>query len=329
MVNSYFNLRWPFLGYSPLKFIRFCFPKSLYLHRSSLTDLRYLLTFPFIGKFVFQPALAFSGAAVAYAFTQDLLSSWWGNVDYQLNLPHPLLLVILFTLFSALAADFMFYFHHYLQHRIQFLWEFHKVHHSAEVLTPMVDYRAHPMEMFTLPIAMALPIGTMQGLAAFFLGSELKAISFMGLNAIWFSYYLLGYHIRHSHVWISYGPYLERIFISPAQHQIHHSIAPQHWDRNLGAAFAIWDWLFGTLYVPRGREKIVFGLANEEHKEFRSLWSLYMRPWQRNLRSNGGKALVILLVTVFLFFFVQSIVNSSNAITDGLINSWRRWTPGA
>ena len=157
---AYTGTRWPFLlsslgvallsylyfrrkadGYSPLRFLRFCFPKSVYFHKSSLLDLRYLLTFPIFGGLIFKPALAFSGAGVAYSTTQTLLRSLLGDVGNQSNDPHTLLLVLAFTFVSVLASDFMFFVHHYLQHKVKFLWEFHKVHHSAEVLTPMVDYQ--------------------------------------------------------------------------------------------------------------------------------------------------------------------------------------------
>jgi len=48
---------------------------------------------------------------------------------------------------------------------------------------------------------------------------------------------------------------------SPAHHQIHHSTDPAHFNRNLGSFLAIWDWMFGTLYMPgRTRQKLDFGV---------------------------------------------------------------------
>ena len=58
----------------------------------------------------------------------------------------------------------------------------------------------------------------------------------------------MGSNLRHSHVGIQYWKWVEYIFISPAQHQLHHSIAKEHHDKNFGAALAIWDWLFGSLH---------------------------------------------------------------------------------
>jgi len=42
--------------------------------------------------------------------------------------------------------------------------------------------------------------------------------------------------------------------ISPAQHQVHHSVDAKHHHRNFGSALAIWDWMFGT---RRGIEILV------------------------------------------------------------------------
>ena len=72
--------------------------------------------------------------------------------------------------------------------------------------------------------------------------------------------------------------------MSPAQHQIHHSADPRHYDRNMGLVFAFWDWLAGTLYVPEGREEVRFGLADGEHREYDSVGRLYGLPFVKAAR---------------------------------------------
>jgi sterol desaturase/sphingolipid hydroxylase (fatty acid hydroxylase superfamily) len=67
----------------------------------------------------------------------------------------------------------------------------------------------------------------------------------------------------HSQFWISFGPVFNHIFISPAQHQIHHSVLPQHRDRNMGAIFAFWDYFFGRFYIDP--------LVNSVHQLARSI----------------------------------------------------------
>ena len=49
------------------------------------------------------------------------------------------------TLF--LAYELGYWLNHYVPHRVPFLWEFHKVHHSATVLTPLTNFRVHPVYM--------------------------------------------------------------------------------------------------------------------------------------------------------------------------------------
>jgi sterol desaturase/sphingolipid hydroxylase (fatty acid hydroxylase superfamily) len=69
----------------------------------------------------------------------------------------------------------------------------------------------------------------------------------LGLNSVFFVYYLLAYPLRHWHIRISYGRVGNHILMMPAQHQIHHSVALEPIDKNLAGMFAFWDWMFGTL----------------------------------------------------------------------------------
>jgi sterol desaturase/sphingolipid hydroxylase (fatty acid hydroxylase superfamily) len=94
--------------------------------------------------------------------------------------------------------------------------------------------------------------------------------------------------LQHSHVWLSYGPILEHLLISPAQHQIHHSRLDAHHGRNFGTTLALWDWLFGTLYVIRGREDLSFGLDGVAEKPLMSqqLWPILADPIRRMMRAR-------------------------------------------
>ena len=80
---------------------------------------------------------------------------------------------------------------------------------------------------------------------------------------------------------VSYPPWVSYIFISPAQHQTHHSIDAKHYDKNFGLIFAFWDWLFGTLYVPKGYEKLEFGISREEPNPFNSITEIYLKPFSK------------------------------------------------
>ena len=91
---------------------------------------------------------------------------------------------------------------------------------------------------------------------------RIDLVTIGGANAMYVLFNALGANLRHSHIWLSYGRVMEHIFISPAQHQIHHSVAIKHHDKNYGSMFAIWDWMFGTLYIPDEMEEIVYGVSD-------------------------------------------------------------------
>ena len=94
---------------------------------------------------------------------------------------------------------------------------------------------------------------------------------------------LAGGVLRHTNVWVSFG-FLNWLIISPAQHQIHHSRDPKHWDKNFGYMLAVWDLLFHTLSVPRLRENLKFGIQGQDHSEFSSIAKLYFQPFSKVLR---------------------------------------------
>ncbi len=77
---------------------------------------------------------------------------------------------------------------------------------------------------------------------------------------------------------------MNHLLVSPAQHQIHHSTEPSHIDRNFGMVLAIWDWMFATIYVPRGREPFTLGLQDAEHGEYSTIWALYALPFRKIAR---------------------------------------------
>ncbi len=250
-------------------------PWRIYTHPSAILDYKFLFFQRLLTAFIIGPMLV--SALVLGNWGSKLLSSSFG--------PGPAwkpgwITLVVFGAIRLVLFDIGHYLSHYLQHKVPFFWEFHKLHHSAEVLTPVTAYRAHPVEsimdsMFQGPLQ-AL------GLAVFFYvyGNDQSLLTFVGINAVVIPYFLIS-SLRHSHVWISFGPTLEHIFSSPAQHQIHHSRARQHLDTNLSEYFSFLDWIGGTLYVPKGQETLDFGLYEGADTELASVWSFYWVPVKR------------------------------------------------
>jgi creatinine amidohydrolase/Fe(II)-dependent formamide hydrolase-like protein len=100
-----------------------------------------------------------------------------------------------------------------------------------------------------------------------------------GLNVILFLFYVFGYNLRHSEIWLNYPAWLSNILISPAQHQVHHSSDPKHFDTNMGLIFAFWDRLFGTLYIPKGYEKLSYGISRKQPNPFNTVAEIYYKPF--------------------------------------------------
>jgi sterol desaturase/sphingolipid hydroxylase (fatty acid hydroxylase superfamily) len=165
------------------------------------------------------------------------------------------------TVALFLAYELGYWVDHFLSHRIPFLWEFHKVHHTAEVLSPLTNFRVHPVDGIVFYNILAVCMGTTEGVMNYAFGQQTPQFVVSSSNAIVVIFTYLLAHLHHTSFWISFTGIWGRLLISPAHHQIHHSTDPIHFNKNLGSCLAIWDWLFGTLHVPaRKREKLSFGV---------------------------------------------------------------------
>ena len=241
-------------------FLRWLLPKSVYTHRSNLLDIklsifnRILGQSGLFGALVFIPVVAF--------WTSRLLS---GNEELQDTYAEVTFSTALFVTFLALVSlDFCKYWSHRLMHECDPLWPFHAVHHSAEVLTPLTVSRTHPMDVIVRGVIVSVIVGIFQGVVLYVFVGQVDFITIGGANFFNFFVFSLGANLRHSHIWLSFGPFFEHILVSPAQHQIHHSSAVEHHNKNYGSLFAIWDWAFGTLYIPEKRENLVWGISDGE-----------------------------------------------------------------
>ena len=235
---------------------RALFPRRIVLHPSSLVDLR-LWT---LNTFVF--AAGYAWLVVSGFFWRGRLLDVLGE-PVALHVPSGLALLI-GTLAELLALEFAYWASHYAFHRLPVLWEFHKVHHSAEVMTTLTEMRQHPVEIIVFMNAIALCTGLTFGLMTWVFGPGVGHLTLLNGNIVLTVFMLTWGHLRHSHIWIPFRGLMGRLFQSPAHHQVHHSTDPRHFDRNLGFALAVWEWAFGTLHIPaREREVTAFGVGAE------------------------------------------------------------------
>jgi sterol desaturase/sphingolipid hydroxylase (fatty acid hydroxylase superfamily) len=190
------------------------------------------------------------------------------------------LAIVIFVIF-----DFAQYWSHRFFHRSA-LWSLHAVHHSAEVLTPLTAYRVHPLSGLISSAFHSLALGVGLGLVVGALAPTLTFAEIAGANAVVVLLNATVVNLHHSQMHVTFGPVVERILISPAQHQVHHSRDPRHFNRNYGNVLAVWDWMFGTLYLVRERETLHFGLQGEEHAGLMTqrLWPILIDPLRRLVR---------------------------------------------
>lgn len=186
---------------------------------------------------------------------------------------------IVYTILFFIAYDFGRFVMHCLLHEVPILWEFHKVHHSAEVLTPMTSFRAHPVELLLMAWGPVITTGALTLAFNAISTSRLSFYSFLGVHVLLFASNLIG-NLRHSPIWISYGPAVGRWLISPAHHQLHHSCEQRHVGCNRGFELAVWDRLYGTLYVPSTQpEQFKLGLGDNTEGRYHSLAAMYWLPF--------------------------------------------------
>jgi sterol desaturase/sphingolipid hydroxylase (fatty acid hydroxylase superfamily) len=267
--------------YSPRRLLAYVFPKHIYLHASTALDLQL-----YICNRIFSPArivLGFMSVAFVASYVDAGLT--WTFGETQSLLAHDFWAAVIFTIGLMAALDLAEYITHRLHHEIPALWAFHKLHHSAEVMTPLTALRSHPVHDVIDTIIRALFGGVFQGAFVYAAAGEVAAVEIFGANAVLALFYSFGYHLRHSHMWLGWGRFLSCIVISPAQHQIHHSYLPQHLNKNYGEIFAVWDWMFGTVYIPQKSEELKLGTGAEQPHP--NLWRAYATPFVECYRLLG------------------------------------------
>ena len=163
-------------------------------------------------------------------------------------------------------------------HRVPLLWAFHQVHHSAETMTPFTIFRTHPIEGFIFLLRTSIVQGITISIFLFLFGNKVDLITIFGASVGVVIFHSLGSNLRHSHIKIRYPRIIEMLFISPGQHQIHHSTEKRHFDKNFGVALAVWDLIFGSL-VHSETKTHKFGLDTKFGTKH-SLTHLYIEPFK-------------------------------------------------
>ena len=255
-------------------FIKYLFPKRIWLSKSAFVDYS-LFCFNSLVKIVLIGPYIIFGFYIAF-YTDEFLTVTFGFPKESIGITETL---VFYTIVLTVLNDLFSYLIHLCMHKLPFLWEFHKIHHSATSLNPLTQYRIHPFELIINNIRSILIFGLVTGLFDYLSAHQIDKLVFLGVNVFHFIFLLLGANLRHSHVKLKYPKFLEYILISPFQHQIHHSNNPKHFSKNMGSKFAIWDWMLGTLVLSKSVGRISFGVEKDNSK-FDSLLKNLLSPFK-------------------------------------------------
>jgi sterol desaturase/sphingolipid hydroxylase (fatty acid hydroxylase superfamily) len=151
--------------------------------------------------------------------------------------------------FFFVVHDFYIYWFHRLQHRSNLLWRTHEAHHSVDDVDWLSGTRSHALEIMINQTIEFMPI--------VLLGAAPQvALMKATLDAVW------GMYI-HSNLNVRAGR-LQRVLNGPEMHRWHHATELPLPGKNFATKLAIWDWLFGTAYLPEHKPER-YGLLDEDY----------------------------------------------------------------
>lgn len=196
-----------------------------------------------------------------------------GLLDFSGMMPTGFFGHLIFGILFAFIWDFWQYSIHRLQHSSGFLWETHRFHHSEEYLNSTAQARTH-ITQYVFYLVLYFPM-----LLIFGGQTPHFIIAFLMFR-------VLGIY-NHSNIRLNLGP-LTPIISGPHWHRIHHSVDPQHRDKNFAAIFPVIDMIGGTYYRPQADEYPETGLTDPERVGyFRDATFLPLLKWREMVRKKS------------------------------------------
>jgi len=160
------------------------------------------------------------------------------------------------------VIDFVEWGVHNLLHRNGWLWKIHRVHHSIHTMDWIGNFRFHPVEIFVYHLFKVIPLGL--------LGASTTGAVATGMFAM-----LIG-NLNHANLNLSWGP-LRYVLNSPCMHLWHHEAKLRNRaGTNFGIVLSLWDWLFKTAYMPKGKVPERIGFKGDEHFPESLFWRLFL-----------------------------------------------------
>jgi sterol desaturase/sphingolipid hydroxylase (fatty acid hydroxylase superfamily) len=261
--------------------LSFLFPRYVWTHPSTWVDIRYFFPHQLVRVWIYSTFILLSFGLVSQGVRTSVGALLGPEPVFAVEMTW--LGIAVYTLAVSMLADFGAFFVHYLQHHWSSLWVFHKVHHSVTVLNPLSNYREHPVDNLSYAMAHGSVLGLSDGLALSVLGWQPNFLAVAGVMLPFLLFNVVGYHLRHSHIWLRWPGPFGIIFGSPAHHQIHHSCRPEHINKNMAFMFPVWDVLFGTYCLPEEEPELTLGLGDGTDERYSGFFRIYGRPFRELL----------------------------------------------
>ncbi len=183
------------------------------------------------------------------------------GLTYFLPLPSTAKLILVYVLF-----DIWMYFWHMANHRIGFLWRFHRAHHADIEMDTTTALRFHPGELilstfFRLPVVILLGISFAQ--LVFF-------ETLLNLSTL--------FHHSNLAVPEKWDRVLRTVMVTPNMHRVHHSAERLETDSNFTSLLSIWDRLYRTFRTREDTHAITLGLPSFRESRYQQLWGFLITP---------------------------------------------------
>ncbi len=180
--------------------------------------------------------------------------------------------VFVLTCTAITIHDFSFYWLHRLQHTSKWLWAEHVLHHSDEHVNITTSWRIHWLDSILQQIFLVPPV--------------LLLFKPMFGTVLWvFTLYQLMVYFVHLNVPIRFG-WFNRVLTSPQTHRIHHSILPEHHNKNYATTFPLWDILFGTYHHPKDDEWPETGVEGVRVTSIQQAAAMPFITWGKMIRGQ-------------------------------------------
>jgi sterol desaturase/sphingolipid hydroxylase (fatty acid hydroxylase superfamily) len=211
-----------------------------------------------------------------FAFLIVKASQWTAaeqfGLLYWLSLP-----LWLHAILAILMMDFIgAYLIHLVQHKIAWMWHFHKIHHTDKEVDTTTALRHHPVEsvfrvvaLFAAIVSMGVPIW--------------MVMLYQSLSAFMSQFNHANIHLPH---WLDKA--LSWIIVSPDMHKVHHSRYQPETDSNYANIFSIWDRLFGTFVTVKDTTSLRYGLDEYQDARYNQIGPLLKVPFE-NVPETGQR----------------------------------------